>query len=79
MLIFRTIAQLIPLVLALGFVAGCGSVGGVIDQRTADCTGLPDHASWNSVATIVQIQVAGEWIPSGEGTYSESEILLFQM
>ena len=39
--------------------------------RTADCTGLPANASWNSVSKITQTWNGSDWIPATNGNYNE--------
>lgn len=41
------------------------------DNRTANCTGLPDNAIWNSVPDITQTWNGFEWSPSTTGTYND--------
>ncbi len=42
------------------------------DIREADCTGLPAHASWNTVSSISQTWSGNAWTPSNAGTYNET-------
>ncbi|MDR2415072.1 MAG: hypothetical protein LBD75_00165, partial [Candidatus Peribacteria bacterium] len=37
------------------------------ETRTANCTGLPANASWNSVSSITQTGNGSMWMPSAEG------------
>ena len=39
------------------------------DTRTADCTGLPANAVWNSASSITQTWNGSDWIPANSGTY----------
>ncbi len=39
------------------------------DTRTADCTGLPANAVWNSASSITQTWNGSEWIPATSGNY----------
>ena len=39
--------------------------------RTADCTGLPANASWNSVSSITQTWNGSDWVPATIGNYNE--------
>ncbi len=41
--------------------------------KTADCTGLPENAQWNSVATVLQEWKGAAWEPSSTGIFSEEE------
>ena len=41
--------------------------------QTAECTGLPDNASWNAVSTITQAWDGSDWQPSKTGVYDENE------
>ena len=41
------------------------------DSRTTECTGLPDHAVWNTVSTIVQIWNEYSWDPASTAKYNE--------
>lgn len=48
----------------------------VAKKQTSICTGLPENAQWNSVATVLQEwKENGEWEPSDIGIYSEEESL----
>ena len=42
------------------------------ETQPANCTGLPEHASWNSVSEITQTWVGNGWAPSNAGTYNTS-------
>ena len=42
------------------------------DTREAGCTGLPVHASWNTVSSITQTWNGNEWIPSTKATFNTS-------
>ena len=41
------------------------------DTRTANCTGLPQNAEWNTASSIEQTWNGEEWSPSNEGIFSE--------
>lgn len=43
------------------------------DTRTANCTGLPANAQWNTASSIEQTWNGEEWAPSTKGTYNESK------
>ncbi|MBO4698843.1 DUF1566 domain-containing protein [bacterium] len=40
------------------------------DTRTADCTGLPANAVWNSASSITQTWNGSDWVPANSGTYN---------
>ena len=42
-----------------------------INKKTSKCTGLLDHAHWNTVSQIEQTWNGQEWVPSLEGSYNE--------
>ncbi|MBQ3368536.1 DUF1566 domain-containing protein [bacterium] len=42
------------------------------DTQTANCTGLPANAHWNTASSITQTWNGSEWIPSTTGSYSET-------
>lgn len=46
--------------------------GNCINQRTADCTDLPENAEWNIVSEIPQNWTGSEWIPATTGTFDTS-------
>lgn len=39
------------------------------ETRVADCTGLPENASWNTVSAIVQTWNGEKWIPSSVASF----------
>ncbi|MBP5435027.1 DUF1566 domain-containing protein [bacterium] len=41
-----------------------------VKTRTADCTGLPENAEWNTVSSITQKKNGSSWTPSSQGTYN---------
>ena len=41
-----------------------------VKTRTADCTGLPENAEWNTVSSITQKKNGSSWTPSAQGTYN---------
>ena len=43
------------------------------DTRTANCTGLPANAEWNTASSIEQTWNGEEWTPSSEGTFNPSK------
>ena len=43
------------------------------DSRTANCTGLPANAEWNTASSIEQTWNGEEWTPSSEGTFNPSK------
>ncbi|MBR6421401.1 DUF1566 domain-containing protein [bacterium] len=43
------------------------------DSRTANCTGLPANAEWNTASSIEQTWNGEDWTPSTKGTYNESK------
>ena len=47
----------------------------VAKKQTSICTGLPENAQWNSVATVLQEWKGAAWDPSDVGIYSEEESL----
>jgi len=40
-------------------------------KRSAECTGLPENASWNTVSSITQTWNDEEWIPTTTASYNE--------
>lgn len=38
-------------------------------KRSAECTGLPENAEWNTVSTITQTWNDEDWVPSTAGNY----------
>ena len=40
------------------------------DQQTANCTGLPSNAQWNTATSITQTWNGSSWTPSATGSYS---------
>ena len=42
------------------------------DSKVSYCTGLPEHASWNTASSITQTWNGYSWAPSTTGTYNES-------
>ncbi len=40
--------------------------------RVSECTGLPEHAQWNTVSTIKQTWDGRSWQPSTKGSYNET-------
>ncbi len=50
-----------------------GSACGTVQTQTASCTGLPDHAEWNTVDSIIQTwdEYLGTWVPTSAGSYNE--------
>lgn len=42
------------------------------DSKVSYCTGLPEHASWNTASSITQTWNGYSWTPSTTGTYNES-------
>ena len=45
-----------------------------LDSRTAECTGLPEHAVWNIASSITQMTEDGEnWFPSTSATWHDPE------
>ncbi len=46
----------------------------VSNRKDVECTGLPEHASWNTVSAITQTWTsANGWQPSNAGVYNETE------
>ena len=45
----------------------------VADTRTANCTGLPENAEWNTASSITQTWNGEEWVPATEGSFSSSK------
>ncbi len=43
------------------------------DSRSADCTGLPNNAEWNTASSITQTWSGSEWFPTTDGTFNEEE------
>lgn len=41
-------------------------------KRTANCTGLPDNAQWNSVSQIEQTWDGSSWLPTTSGSFSNT-------
>ena len=39
------------------------------DTRTADCTGLPANAVWNTASEITQTWNGSDWVPANSGIY----------
>ncbi len=40
------------------------------ETRVADCTGLPENASWNTVSAIVQTWNGEKWVPSAVASFN---------
>ena len=40
------------------------------ETRVADCTGLPENASWNTVSAIVQTWNGEKWVPSSVASFN---------
>lgn len=40
------------------------------DTKTANCTGLPANAVWNSASSITQTWNGSDWVPATAGTYN---------
>ena len=47
----------------------------VADTQSANCTGLPTNAEWNTVSTITQTWDGNAWTPSNVGTYNITQSL----
>ena len=43
------------------------------DTKTANCTGHPENAQWNTESSIEQTWNGEEWVPSSKGSYNESK------
>ena len=46
--------------------------GSCINQKTANCTGLPANAQWNTVSSITQTWNGNYWTPSTTGSYNNT-------
>jgi hypothetical protein len=42
-----------------------------VETRTAECTGLPENAQWNTVSSITQTWSGIEWEPDTAGVFNE--------
>ena len=42
------------------------------DQRTVNCTEIPENAEWNTVSTITQTWSGSAWLPSNTSSYNEN-------
>ncbi len=44
----------------------------VADTKTANCTGLPSNAQWNTASSITQTWNGSSWQPTTKGSYNET-------
>ena len=49
-----------------------GSNNSSTETRVSDCKGKPEHAQWNTASKITQTWSGEEWLPTTEGSYSET-------